>query len=80
MCYKTNQQNKTNSLNRYSQPIILNNVKMIKNKSLPTWKQYRWAKWAMENNIIKQHGTYKINNNTNFKITQNQYSNKLMIN
>eukprot|EP00102_Acyrthosiphon_pisum_P026578 XP_016663788.1 PREDICTED: uncharacterized protein LOC100569340 isoform X2 [Acyrthosiphon pisum] len=47
--------NKSNPLSRYSQPLFLNQAKMIKNKSLPTWKKYRWAKWATDNNLIRKH-------------------------
>lgn len=52
------QNKQIDSMNRYSQPIFLNSVKTIKNKPLETWKKYRWTKWAVENNIIKKHGTY----------------------
>lgn len=48
------------SLNRYSQPIFLNYIKMEKNKSLDSWKKYRWTKWAVDNNVIKQHGIDKV--------------------
>jgi len=43
----------------YSQPLFLNYAKTVKNKSLPTWKKYRWTKWATDNNLIKKHGILK---------------------
>ncbi|XP_025198171.1 uncharacterized protein LOC112596622 [Melanaphis sacchari] len=48
-------ENNSKPLSGYSQPLFLNYAKMIKNKSLPTWKKYRWTKWATDNNLIKKH-------------------------
>ncbi|CAH1731726.1 unnamed protein product [Aphis gossypii] len=48
-------ENNPKPITGYSQPLFLNYAKTVKNKSLPTWKKYRWTKWATDNNLIKKH-------------------------